>query len=58
MKWQEDGGNCVHNEEVHNLCCSPRIIRMMKHVECMERRGVRGHLKVYRLSIVQDVENG
>jgi hypothetical protein len=38
----------LHNEERHNLYCSPNIIRMIKsrkmrwsgHVTCMRRRGI------------------
>jgi hypothetical protein len=42
------GWRKMHNEELHNLYCSPSIIRIIKsmrlrwagHVACMERRGM------------------
>jgi hypothetical protein len=42
------GWRKLHNEELHNMCGSPSIIRMMKsrrmrwagHVACMGRRGM------------------
>jgi hypothetical protein len=45
------GWRKLHNEELHNMCCSPSIIRMIKsrrvrwagHVARMWRRGI--HIK-------------
>jgi hypothetical protein len=43
------GWTKLHNEELHDLCCSPNIVRVIKwrsvrwegHVACMEQKGYR-----------------